>query len=286
MAYSITPDGDLVETVCVRTDWRCPCGEQAVSRRELPRRAGSVSMAVLMACCLEEARRICECGAPLDHGTGRTQAIYQLPGRAPVLSAVLRGRPGVARYADYLVSSSRDEAEALGGTPLPSGASDYELAHRAGKPASIDAAWQDAVVMHRLGAGGLISFPCGPGVALIAASDPRRACAAAEVLGLPSPACLDGAVGVGAPALWLSVDVPAITSELAVAASYCGVRIEEDRGRLRLWFRNRRVHEHIDVRALVENGVRASRDPVLESIRWFLDARPALERRERETRHR
>lgn len=285
MGYGLTDRDELDESLLFVGDWTCACGRTQTHRREIVVRAGATTTSSLLHLCLSLSERVCSCRRPLLSEHGQSVCLYGLPGDGPTLASVLRGRPGIGRYADYLLARGSADAIARRGRGIPAGTSDYELSHLAGRPASVRAAWHDAL-MASLMTGGSVSFPCGPGVSLVleregesspVADGPERIMIGGGAD--PWPSWLSAGPEHRSLRLFASVDRDAALSGLR--REYATCELEADpakKGVVR--FPGSPIGVNFDAWVSIEEGLRRGLDPSHQMIRDLLIARRLLRRHE------
>ena len=170
MGYGITPTGQFDEDVLLHVRATCACGAPLNRDDTLYEPAGTVSLtrlAELSILAADLAR--CLCGA-WNGRTGDSHACYRIPGAGPWLVATSRieQRP----RAVTLTARNRPPADTTHDTvitELPN--AELETASRLGQPASVRAAWAEAMFALNLGATER-SFPAGAGVRCVATTTP------------------------------------------------------------------------------------------------------------------
>lgn len=172
MGYGIQHTGSFDEDVLLRVRGTCACGSLLDRDNTLYESAGTISLARLaeMSVLAADLAR-CLCGA-WDGRTGDSYACYRVPGAGPwiVSSSRIEDRP---RTVTLTVRSRLPEREHSDDIVAVLSTVELDAAQRLGQPASVRAAWTEALFDLRLGASER-SFPAGAGLSCLATTDHRH----------------------------------------------------------------------------------------------------------------
>jgi hypothetical protein len=214
VGYGISPSGSFDEDVLLRVRGVCACGRKLSRDDTLYEPAGTISLTRLLELSVLAADLArCLCGA-WEGRSGHSYACYRLPGAGPyvVASSAIEARP---RLASLTVRDQLPDAEQQGLIiPLMSDA-ELDAAERLGQPASVRAAWLEAVFDLSLGATSR-EFPCGAGLRCVATTNNNESGQLdLSVLRLPE----------GGPSEWLPAE---FVEALERGDIMCLIRIDTD----------------------------------------------------------